>query len=140
MFIFEARKSSRLGNFLYHSLRPHSRMYIRIYISNFKKQTSKKKSNTKKYAKIAKEAKEEKRLFLENWLKEINLRPLGWRFFSSPAFPETRVSFFFFFLLTPTGVSDSKRFSGNDNESKSLLSPFMTKSFKVPQGNVKTTI
>ena len=41
--------------------------------------------------------------------------------------------------LTLRGVSVSKRFSRKNNESKSLFSHFMTKSFKVPQ-NVKITI
>ena len=35
-----------------------------------------------------------KRISPGNQLKKINLRPPRWRFFSSPAFPETRVSFF----------------------------------------------
>ena len=46
--------------------RPHSLMCIRIYIFNFKKQTTKKNKNTKK----EKENKEEKRIPPENRLKK----------------------------------------------------------------------
>ena len=46
--------------------RPHSRMCIKIYIFNFKKQTSTKIKNTKN----AKETREEKRISPENGLKK----------------------------------------------------------------------
>ena len=76
--------------------RPHSRMCIRIHVFNFKKQTNKPKNkNTKK----AKETKEEKRISQENRLRKINLRLPGWRFFSSPAFPEKRVLFWAYSIL-----------------------------------------
>ena len=42
---------------------------IRLYIFNFKKQTNKKKTNSKK----AKKTKKEKRIYLENGFKKINL-------------------------------------------------------------------
>ena len=67
------------------------RMCIRIYIFNFKKQTSKKTTTNKQEYKKTKETKEEN-MFSKNRLKKINLRP-GWRFFSSPVFPGTRVLF-----------------------------------------------
>ena len=53
--------------------RSQSRMYIRIYIFNFKKQTNKQTKN--KNTKIEKETKdkEEKRISLENLFKKINL-------------------------------------------------------------------
>ena len=73
--------------------RSHSWMCIRIHIFNFKKQTSKEKQNKARIQKKTKEIKEEKRIFPENRFKKINLRLLGRRFFSSPAFPETRVFF-----------------------------------------------
>ena len=53
--------------------------------------TNKKSINQKKQKKITKE---KKRTSPENWLKEINLQPPGSRFFSSPAFPERKVLFF----------------------------------------------
>ena len=70
----------------------HSRMCIRIYTFNFKNQRNKPK---KQGYKKAKESKEEKRISPENWLKKNNLRPPGWTFFSSPAFPETRIYILF---------------------------------------------
>ena len=42
---------------------------IRLYIFNFKKQTNKKKTNSKK----AKKTKKEKRIYLGNGFKKINL-------------------------------------------------------------------
>ena len=54
-------------------------------------QKSSKNKNKKQEYKKAKETNDEKRISPENWLKKI--RPPGWRYFSSPAFPETR--FFF---------------------------------------------
>ena len=75
----------------------HSRMCIRIYIFNFKKwQTNKQKK--KQESKKAKENNEEKKISLENWLNK-NLQPSGWRFFSSPAFQETRLFFFYFICI-----------------------------------------
>ena len=56
--------------------RAHSRMCIRIYIFNFKKQQTNKQTKNQK-SKKAKETKEEKRISLENQLKKINLRPPG---------------------------------------------------------------
>ena len=76
---------------------PHGQMYIRIYIFNFKKQRTNKQ--TKTIIKKTKKTKKEKRISPENRFKKINLRPLGWRFFMSPTFPETRV--FSFFSLAP---------------------------------------
>ena len=53
---------------------PHSRICIRIYIFNFKKQANKqkKKKKRKEYNK-ANETKEEKRISPENRFKKINL-------------------------------------------------------------------
>ena len=72
--------------------RPHSRMCIKIYIFNFKKQISKKNTNTKKEYKKDKKLKK-KIEYLRKIAQIINLRPPGWRFFSSPACPEIRVFF-----------------------------------------------
>ena len=59
-------------------------MCNRIYIFNFKKQTSKKnKKNKARIQKKAKETNEEKIIFPENRFKKMELR--------LPAFPETRV-------------------------------------------------
>ena len=56
--------------------RLHSRMCIKIYVFNFKKQTNKpKKQKQNKNTKKAKETKEEKRISPENRLKKLNLRP-----------------------------------------------------------------
>ena len=71
-------------------------MCTKIYIFYLKKQRNK---QTKKEYKKAKQTKEEKRISLENRLKKIILRHPGWRFFSSPAFPETRVFSFFGLML-----------------------------------------
>ena len=68
--------------------RPHSQMIIRIHIFDFKKQANKETNKQNKNTNKAKETKGEKRIFPENRLRK--LRPPGWRFFLSPAFPETR--------------------------------------------------
>ena len=87
---------NQLGEFFLKLTRSHSRMCIRIYVFNFKKQTNKQKNkNTIK----ARQTEQEKRISPENRLKKINLRPPGWRFFLSPAFPETRVFSFLFELV-----------------------------------------
>ena len=48
--------------------RPHSRICTRIYIFNFKKQQ--RNQQQKQESKKAKETKQEKRIYLENWLKK----------------------------------------------------------------------
>ena len=55
-----------------------------------KKQTNKQKKQESINAKETKERKEN--ISLQS-IKRVNLRPSGWRFFSSPSFPETRVFF-----------------------------------------------
>ena len=50
--------------------RPYSRICIRIYIFNFKKQTSKKQQQQQQEYKKAKETKKEKRISPENRLKK----------------------------------------------------------------------
>ena len=77
-----------LGEHFLSAIRPLNRVCIRIHIFNFKKQTAEKKEPKK-----AKETKEERITSPENWLKQIKLRSPEWRFFLSPAFPETRVLF-----------------------------------------------
>ena len=52
-------------------------MCIRIYIFNFKKQTSKKKQSKAGTQKNAKETKKEKRIFPENQLQKSKFRPPG---------------------------------------------------------------
>ena len=62
-------ETSRVKKFL--SLtRSHSRMCIRTYIFNFKKQAKKKKAKQSKNTKKAKETKEEKKIFPESRLKK----------------------------------------------------------------------
>ena len=56
------------------------------YIFNFKKQTKKQKQKKKK------------REYFRKIDFKKNLRPPGWRFFSSLAFPQTRVLFYFYFF------------------------------------------
>ena len=70
--VLRPKKSSlvsgnRLGEKIFITHHPHSRMCIRIYIFNFKKQTNKQK-NKQEYKK-AKETKEERKKSLENRLK-----------------------------------------------------------------------
>ena len=70
-------------------------MCIRIYIFNFKKhQTNKQKKTRIKKAKQAKQTKEEKRNLRKIDLKKEVCIHSGEDFFSSTAFPETRVIFF----------------------------------------------
>ena len=89
----EPKKSSfvsgtPLGEHFLSLTRPHSRICIRIYTFNFKKETNKqKKSKNTKNAK-------EKKISQENRLKKINLRPPVWIIFLSPAFPGKRIFFF----------------------------------------------
>ena len=65
---------NQLGEFFLKLTRSHSRMCIRIYVFNFKKQTNKQKNkNTIK----ARETEQEKRISPKNRLKKINLRPPG---------------------------------------------------------------
>ena len=68
---------------------------------------SKKQAKKKKKARIEKkqETKEEKRISPENLFKKINLQSPGWRFFASPAFPETTV-YLFLALIQKFGKSD----------------------------------
>ena len=82
----------------------HPPALLNVYqnIFNFKKQTNKRKKSEN--ANKAKETKEEKRISKENWSKN-NLQPSGWRFFSSPAFPETRVFFFLTWLYIPYPIT-----------------------------------
>ena len=81
----------RVKCFLF-STRPHSRLCSRTYIFNFKRQTNKQKNPW-----IQKQQKKLKKKIEYLWylksIQKINLRPPVWRFYSSPAFPETRVFF-----------------------------------------------
>ena len=83
---------NRSGKIIYHSPTCIVECVSEYTFFNFKKQQTN-KQQPKQESKKAKETKEEKRMSPENWLKNINLLPPGWRFLSSV--PETRVFFFF---------------------------------------------
>ena len=75
----------------------HSRMCIRIYIFNFKKETSKSKSKRKKQI----NQRRKKNISGKLIKKKKKIWPPQWVFFSSPTFRETRV----FFLRYNYGLS-----------------------------------
>ena len=78
---------------------PHSWMCMRICISNFKKRRKKTKNTKKATTTTKKKTKEEKRMSPENLLKNILQLP-RWRFFSSPAHPETSIIFLILYWST----------------------------------------
>ena len=69
-------------------------MCIRMYIFNFKKQQINKQAKNNNERRHKKQKK--KREYLRKIdFKKLNLRPSGWKFFSSPTFSETTLFFFF---------------------------------------------
>ena len=90
-----------------------NRMCIRIHIFNFKKRTNRQKHTG--IQKSKKKLRKKKRISLENQLKKINWRRHGWRFFSSPVFPE-KIVFLPNVLIVMTKVGNTAGLEGRNKK------------------------